>query len=198
MGDQGRPGAVPGTLSATPPGETGTDAAESGGVASRGLPPAAPDPTASSGAILLRGYRELWAGVVTERNPALAFLKPAQRLELAPADAERLSLRQGDHVEVSPGGEPGDESVMARVLVRERMRPGVAFMAEGTAANNANLVAGAAPRPIEIRKVAAPPEPDAPDTASGGAPGSATGAPAEAAGASGAAVQLKVEKVQAS
>ncbi len=34
-------------------------------------------------------------------------------------------------------------SLEARVAIRERMRPGAGFLIEGTAQNNANLLAGA-------------------------------------------------------
>ena len=49
-------------------------------------------------------YRDLWAGEVTERNPALRFLAPHQTLELAPSDAERLSVKQGEEVNVRSNG----------------------------------------------------------------------------------------------
>jgi NADH-quinone oxidoreductase subunit G len=79
-------------------------------------------------------YRDLWAGEVAERNPALRFLVPDQRLELAPADAERLGLGHGTDAEVSSNG----TSVRARVAVRSRMRPGTGFLIEGTAQDSAN------------------------------------------------------------
>ena len=96
----------------------------------------APD---ANGGLRLGTYRDLWAGEVTERNPALRFLAPAQRVELAVADGERLGLTDGDEVEVRSNG----SSVRARVALRERMRPGAAFLIEGTAAENANRLNGA-------------------------------------------------------
>jgi predicted molibdopterin-dependent oxidoreductase YjgC len=77
---------------------------------------------------------------VTERNPALQFLAPGQTLELAPADAGRLGVSDGDEVEVRSNG----TAVAARVALRERMRPGAAFLIEGTASDNANALTGAA------------------------------------------------------
>ncbi len=65
------------------------------------------------------------------------FLSPGQRLELAPVDAERLGVRQGDRVAVSSNG----HSVEAVVAVRERMRPGSGFLIEGLATNNPNVLA---------------------------------------------------------
>jgi len=116
-----------------------------------------PDPAASrrewsagdspTSALRLGTYRDLWASEVTERNPALRFLTPGQRVELSVADAERLGLANGDEVAVRSDG----TSVRARVALRERMRPGAAFLIEGTAEQNANLLNGA--RTIEIERV---------------------------------------------
>jgi NADH-quinone oxidoreductase subunit G len=89
-------------------------------------------------------YRALWADEVTELNPALRFLAPAQTVELAPSDGARLGLADGDEVEVRSNG----TSLRARVELRERMRPGAAFLIEGTASDAANLLAGA--RTVEV------------------------------------------------
>jgi NADH-quinone oxidoreductase subunit G len=88
------------------------------------------------GGVVLGTYRDLWSGEVTERNPALRFLAPKQTLELAPADANRLALAQGEEVEVGANG----STLRARVAIRERMRPGAAFLIEGTAEQNANAL----------------------------------------------------------
>jgi len=85
---------------------------------------------------------------VTERNPALRFLMPDQRLELAAEDAERLRLANGDEVTVSVNG----SSVEATVAVKSRMRSGAAFLIEGTAEGNANALATGVPQRIEVRK----------------------------------------------
>ena len=133
--------------------------------------PAAPpltdadDEAANGGGLVLGTYRELWAGEVTERNPALRFLAPAQRVELAPADAERLGVAHGDEVEVSSNG----TDVHARVAVGERMRPGAAFLIEATADANANAISGGAM--VQVKKAI-------PATSSQGA--SATGDPSSA------------------
>ena len=73
---------------------------------------------------------------MTDRSPALRFLAPEQTLELAPADADRLGLAQGDEVDVRSNG----TSLRARVMIRERVRPGSAFLIEGTAEANANAL----------------------------------------------------------
>jgi NADH-quinone oxidoreductase subunit G len=90
-------------------------------------------------ALALGTYRDLWSGEITERNPALRFLAPRQTVELAPVDADRLGVAHGEDVDVRSNG----TSVRARVAVRERMRPGAAFLIEGTAEQNATALAGA-------------------------------------------------------
>jgi NADH-quinone oxidoreductase subunit G len=100
-----------------------------------------------NGGLRLGTYRNLWAGEVTDRNVALRFLAPEQQIELAPADAERLELSNGDQVEVRSNG----SSVRARVALRERMRPGAAFLIEGTAENNANALNGA--ETVEVTRI---------------------------------------------
>jgi NADH-quinone oxidoreductase subunit G len=98
--------------------------------------------------LVLGTYRDLWAAEVTKRNPALRFLMPKQKLELAAKDAEGLDLSNGEAVTVSVNG----HSVDATVAIRERMREGAAFLIEGTDEANANLLTnGVAPR-IEVEK----------------------------------------------
>ena len=121
------------------------------------------EPTSSDGGLRLGTFRELWADDVTERNVALRFLRPEQRVELALADAERLGISQGDEVEVRSNG----TAVKARATVRERMRPGAVFLIQGTTEENANRLNGAERVEIEplrpadqLEVVAAgPPEP---------------------------------------
>ena len=107
----------------------------------RGSPRATGD-----GGLRLGTYRHLWADETTDRNVALQFLAQRQTVELAVADGERLGLKDGDEVEVRSNG----TSVRARVDLRERMRPGAAFLIEGTAENNANALAGA--ETVEVTK----------------------------------------------
>ncbi len=61
--------------------------------------------------IQLGTYRDLWAAEATDHSPALRFLAPRQTLELAPADADRLGVAQGDEVDVRSNG----TSLRARV-----------------------------------------------------------------------------------
>jgi NADH-quinone oxidoreductase subunit G len=111
--------------------------------------PAAPSPTAS---LSLGTYRDIWAGPITELNPPLKFLQPQQRVELSPADAERLEVNSGDKVRVAQNG----TSVEAVVSIRERVRDGVCFLIEGLAEDNANGLLNGAPVQVEISKLPEP------------------------------------------
>ena len=101
------------------------------------------------GRLLLGTYRDLWAGPVTELNPALRFLKPGQTVEVSPGDAERLGLAHGDQVLVGSDG----SRVEGRVAVRERMRDGACFLIEGTAEGNANALLNGGGEAVSIEKV---------------------------------------------
>jgi predicted molibdopterin-dependent oxidoreductase YjgC len=94
-------------------------------------------------------YRDLWAGPVTELNPALAFLKPRQRLEIAIDDAKRIGIEDGDQVEVAVG----ELSVRAVVDLSERMRAGAVFLIEGTAEGNANALLNGGGETVAVRKL---------------------------------------------
>jgi NADH-quinone oxidoreductase subunit G len=100
------------------------------------------------GSLVLGTYRDLWAGPITELNPPLKFLQPQQRVELSLADAERLGLSNGDEVKVSENG----SSVIAQVQIRERIEPGVCFLIEGTAEDNANGLLNGSPVAVTIEK----------------------------------------------
>jgi len=106
-------------------------------------------PLSSGGDLLLGTYRDLWAGPITELNPPLRFLTPRQRLEVSPADAERLGLASGDPVRVARNG-IGIEGV---VQIKERVAEGVCFLAEGVAEGNANELLQAGPVRVEITKL---------------------------------------------
>ncbi|GIK76592.1 MAG: NADH-quinone oxidoreductase [Actinomycetes bacterium] len=136
-------------------------------------PAGAPGDVAGAG-LRLGTHRDLWADHVAERNPALRFLAARQRLEISPADAERLGLGDGDPVAVSAGG----RSLLATVALRERMLTGTAFLLEGTGAEPAGLLAGA--RRVEVAP--APEQEPGPE----GAGSAEDGAAAEAREGSGA------------
>ncbi|HEX8050655.1 MAG TPA: molybdopterin-dependent oxidoreductase, partial [Solirubrobacterales bacterium] len=118
------------------------------GVAS-GDPDATVPPPGNGDSLLLGTYRDLWAGPITELNPPLKFLTPQQRLEISPADAERLDLRSGDVVRVGQNG----SAVEATVQVKERVSEGVVFMAEGVLDGNANALLNGGPVQVTIEKL---------------------------------------------
>jgi NADH-quinone oxidoreductase subunit G len=118
-------------------------------VASEEGVPAAPPGSEANGSLSLGTYRDLWAGPITELNPPLKFLQPQQRVELSPADAERLGLAGGDEVRVSQNG----TSILARVAIKERMQDGACFLIEGTAEGNANGLLNGGPVSVAIEKV---------------------------------------------
>jgi len=90
----------------------------------------------------------LWSGPVTAHAPSLRFLAPVQRAELAPVDAQRLGLEQGDDVLVSADG----EEVRASVALRQAVSPGSVFLTAGTAEHNATALMNGVPRTVEVRK----------------------------------------------
>jgi len=108
---------------------------------------------APAGSLALGTYRDLWAGPITELNPPLKFLTPQQRLEISPADAERLELKSGDRVRVGQNG----TGVEATVQIRERVATGVVFLAEGVSVGNANSLLNGGPVRVEITKLSETP-----------------------------------------
>jgi len=109
----------------------------------------APPPSGTAATLALGTYRDLWAGPITELNPPLRFLQPRQRLEISIADAERLTLKQGERVLVSQNG----SSVEAEVQIKERVSEGIVFLAEGLAEGNANGLLNGGPVRVEIQKL---------------------------------------------
>jgi NADH-quinone oxidoreductase subunit G len=118
------------------------------GVASAESPSVVPV-TSNDDSLLLGTYCDLWAGPITELNPPLKFLTPHQRLEISPQDAQRLDLKNGEAVRVSQNG----TTIVAAVLIKERVSPGTAFMAEGVAEANANALLNGGPVRVQIEKL---------------------------------------------
>ncbi|MGA9371137.1 MAG: molybdopterin-dependent oxidoreductase, partial [Solirubrobacterales bacterium] len=134
------------------PGQSWTPGRPEGAAGGRptppGVPPSAPSDRPSADGLLLGTYRDLWATDVTKRNPALRFLMPKQKLELAAKDAEAMELANGDEVAVSVNG----NSLQATVAIRERMRQGAAFLIEGTDEANGNVLTNGVPQRIQVSK----------------------------------------------
>ncbi|MFN2611792.1 MAG: NADH-quinone oxidoreductase subunit NuoG [Solirubrobacterales bacterium] len=112
--------------------------------------PAAPpsDTGGDASGLLLGTYRDIWADDMTDRNPALKFLAPKQRLDISKKDADELGIAHGQPVTVRANG----TSVEAEVSVRERMVAGAAFLIEGTNESNANVLANGQPCRIEVKQ----------------------------------------------
>jgi NADH-quinone oxidoreductase subunit G len=84
------------------------------------VPGAAP----ANGRLRLGTFRSIWNATEVRVSPALRFLHPKLRLEISPADAQRLELFQGDHVVVGSDG----HTVDATVALRDTMPEGSVFL----------------------------------------------------------------------
>ena len=83
------------------------------------LPGPAPTPPATNGRLRLGTFRSIWNATEVRVSPALHFLHPNLQVEMAPADAQRLELFQGDRVVVGSGGETVDATVAVRAATPE-------------------------------------------------------------------------------
>ncbi len=101
--------------------------------------------TAGNGSLKLGRYRSIWASPEVEISPALHYTIAHQQVELAPEDAGRLGIANGETVEVSQNG----TRLKGRAAVRTGVPAGVAFLAEGIAADSANVLTE---DEIEVRK----------------------------------------------
>ena len=99
--------------------------------------PAPAEPAASSnGHLRLGTYRPIWAAPECEISPALKFLIPEQQVELSPDDAQRLGILHGEQVVVAQNG----TRLAAKAFVRSAIPAGSAFLADGLAADSANVL----------------------------------------------------------
>jgi NADH-quinone oxidoreductase subunit G len=102
------------------------DAAEAFPSASLGpfeleAPPAAPQP---NGRLRLGTFRSIWNATEVRVSPALHFLHPELRVEMSPADAQRLNVFEGEQVAVG-----GDGGVLdAKVVVRGDAPEGTVYL----------------------------------------------------------------------
>jgi NADH-quinone oxidoreductase subunit G len=92
--------------------------------------------TSDIGSLRLGTYRPIWASPEVEISPALKYLAVTQQLELAPEDAQRLGVAHGDEVDVAQNG----HRVRAKAAIRTGVPAGSAFLAEGIAAQSANVL----------------------------------------------------------
>jgi NADH-quinone oxidoreductase subunit G len=124
-------------------------------------------PRPSDGSLRLDTAPDLWASWETERSPSLRFLRPRQELTLNPADADRLGISAGQPVRVASNG----SAVHAVARLREAATRGTAYLIEGTAEQNANVLVDG--RPVLVQVEAGP---EQPPSAGGGGAGGAEGA----------------------
>jgi NADH-quinone oxidoreductase subunit G len=112
----------------------------------------APLPTTDAGDGLRLGtFRSIWASPEVEHSPALHFLKPHQRAEMAPDDADRLGLADGTPVIVSANG----SEVRARVALRATVPSGAVFLQDGLDdGDSANALTGSI---VQVRRGTAHP-----------------------------------------
>jgi NADH-quinone oxidoreductase subunit G len=100
----------------------------------------APEPRADdeaprrNGALRLGTYRPIWAAPEVEVSPALKFTVAQQQVELAPEDAQRLGVGDGEAITVSQNG----TSLRGVARVRTGVPGGTAFLADGLAGDSAN------------------------------------------------------------
>jgi NADH-quinone oxidoreductase subunit G len=97
------------------------------------------------GHLRLGTYRPIWSSPEVEVSPSLKFLASAQQLELSPEDAQRLSVANGETVDVSQNG----TRLTATAAIRTRIPAGTAFLAEGIATDSANTLSEST---IEVHK----------------------------------------------
>ncbi len=83
-----------------------------------------PEAARANGRLRLGTFRSIWNATEVRVSPALHFLHPNLSVEMAPADARRLELFQGDHVVVGADG----ETVAATVTVRAATPEGSVFL----------------------------------------------------------------------
>jgi NADH-quinone oxidoreductase subunit G len=97
-------------------------------------------PPATGGAdaakLRLGTWVPLWAAPEVDLSPALRFMRPRQVVELSPADAERLGVRDGDQVEVGSNG----TRVRGAARLRAAVPGGSVFLVAGTHDEPANAL----------------------------------------------------------
>jgi NADH-quinone oxidoreductase subunit G len=101
---------------------------------------------AEDGALRLGTWRSLWSAPEVDLSPVLHFLRLRQVVELSPADAQPLGVRDGDLVEVGSNG----TRVRGRATLRASVPPGSVFVLEGAHDQPGNVLT--APL-VEVRRV---------------------------------------------
>jgi NADH-quinone oxidoreductase subunit G len=102
-------------------------------------------PSSHNGALTLGRYRPIWADPQVEISPALQYTIARQQVELSPEDAQRLGIASGETVQISQNG----ARLSGTAHVRSGVPEGIAFLAEGIAADSANALTDGV---VEVRK----------------------------------------------
>jgi NADH-quinone oxidoreductase subunit G len=110
-------------------------------------------PAAGTGRLRLGTFRSLWADKTVDVSPLLQFMRAKQIVELSPADAEQLGIREGDRVEVGHNG----TRVKGAVKLRAAVPAGSVFLSEGVVDEPVNALTEPL---VEVRRVAGPAEPE--------------------------------------
>jgi NADH-quinone oxidoreductase subunit G len=121
------------------------------GFSSPSLPPELP--SGPERALRLVAVPDLWASWETDHAPALSFLRAHQELRLHPDDAKRLTVADGQAVEVASNG----HAVRATARLRSGAKAGSAYLVSGTAEENANVLTNGRPLFVQIRPSAGKP-----------------------------------------
>ena len=97
-----------------------------------------PEPPAASpnGLLRLGTFRSIWASPEVQASPALAFLHPTQRVEISPADAERLGIGHGQKVIVGADG----RAVTGTAWIREGAPEGTVFLENAIDEDSASML----------------------------------------------------------
>jgi NADH-quinone oxidoreductase subunit G len=104
-----------------------------------------PVPATEDGRFRLGTFRSVWASTEVEVSPALKFLHPRQRVEISPADAQRLNVFEGERVVVGSNG----TSVSGTVALRDAVPEGSVFLQRSIADQSASALQGPL---VEVRK----------------------------------------------
>jgi NADH-quinone oxidoreductase subunit G len=104
-----------------------------------------PVPATEDGRFRLGTFRSVWASTEVEVSPALKFLHPRQRVEISPADAQRLNVFEGERVVVGSNG----TSVSGTVALRDAVPEGSVFLQRSIPDQSASALEGPL---VEVRK----------------------------------------------
>jgi NADH-quinone oxidoreductase subunit G len=105
----------------------------------------APPAASPNGLLRLGTFRSIWASPEVQASPALAFLHPTQRVEISPADAQRLGIGHGQKVTV--GGE--GRAVTGTAWIREGAPEGTVFLENAIDEDSASMIEGPL---VEVRR----------------------------------------------